>query len=494
MNSVKLGRSAYLLALTCLLPFISMAATGPTTNEPAEDKSVYISVVDAESTGLVHSMVQLFKLPVVSSLPPTTAPLAFQQTYESWTNAMEDIVRRAGLVAQVQNKLLVMRPICSRLAVSPRGPESTERISLNFQKLPLSTLLEVLKVDPTIAVKDQEAFKNATLTVSVRNGEVGDLLQSAASATGFRWAADAQGKWHLDRETSEDCAFSQKSPTLKARQGYIDGGTKSRIEEYCPHRAQEGQRTRPCDFFELYALHTLRPSGYITLRGHFFAFVETPDRRTGLVRRGDYLGRDFGKVMAIDTDGLDVREIIQDEKDEWVEIKKVLQYGKPPTPTQPIRFRRSYIQQNSPQFIYDRSVSDLFQYTQQWRSSVQLCERNHPEVVDGQQAALEAWRKRNSKAISQVVAHASAYVRRAATDYAVPESQINGWLHENIEQSAEVYFKIAGDMNSSAVRAHCAAQGKRLQDPRNDLTSRFQAELEALDNCLTENTCRNLGD
>ncbi len=196
--------------------------------------------------------------------------------------------------------------------------------------------------------------------------------------------------------------------------------------------------------------------------------------------------------MSIDANGLDVREIIQDEDEEWVEKQRILQYGKLPKPTQPIRHRRSYLASGSPQDVYDETVSALLLYTQGLESAVQLCKKAHPDVTDGQQAALEAWQARNSNAIDEVTQHTQAYVQRSALDIAIEEKYLVNALRENAANSTAVRFKIAGDLGSQDVSSICAAQSQLLQDPNNDLVARFSNELKALEKCTAERTCLNL--
>jgi type IV pilus assembly protein PilP len=57
-----------------------------------------------------------------------------------------------------------------------------------------------------------------------------------------------------------------------------------------------------------------------------------PPNKPKNVRVGEYIGQNFGKIMAIDKDGVTVRETVKDINGAWVEQEKVLSVSKPGAP------------------------------------------------------------------------------------------------------------------------------------------------------------------
>jgi hypothetical protein len=245
---------------------------------------------------------------------------------------------------------------------------------------------------------------------------------------------------------------------------------------------------------EMFALHTLRPAGHVTWRGRVVALLERPDGALQPTHPGDYLGRDFGKVMKIDREGLEVREIIQDENDVWVEKAQTLHVGAFPKPTQPLRYRREYIQSGSPQATYEAELTTLSTFSRQWADVLNLCAQHHPSVSQGQSEALMRWRARNAPALNEINRHVEAYAALVASDYAVPTRVVLQVMQENSVADVAGRFKIAGELSSASARAVCAAQVAWLDDPGNDLDQRFPQALAVIRQCKDVGACPRLDD
>lgn len=84
-----------------------------------------------------------------------------------------------------------------------------------------------------------------------------------------------------------------------------------------PNLRPDAHRNR--EFLEQYSLDTMRMVGTIQQSGQMFGLVQTKD---GLVHRvvvGNYLGQNDGKITAISTAKIDVREIVPDGLGGYIE-------------------------------------------------------------------------------------------------------------------------------------------------------------------------------
>jgi hypothetical protein len=475
--------------VSALLIVGAHAASDQPVSAPSD--VIHVDVKTSNAAGLLRSMTDFAGLPLVSAVPPDEEQLEFQGQYPSWPALLEALSTRLQMTAIAQNKLLVLRPACSRLPASPPGPASAEKLSLNFEHLPLSNLFKILKVEPRITPEDQSIIERTGLTLRLRDVTTGDLLQAVATAIGFQWAGDAETGWRFQRAGSSDCAFSWVRPDRDRGAQFWMG----RKDKSCPHRnPPSADNTRLCDSLELFSLHTLRPVGYANWRGRFVALVERPDGLLDPTRVGDYLGRDYGKVMKIDAKGLDVREIIQDDEGTWIEKAQIIRFGEYPKPTQPVRYRRIFIGQDSPQALYEKELQSVFMFSQQWARAMDICARHHPDVSRGQTEALSRWRDRNAKELKDISRHVKAFVELVAADYDVPKGLIEKIMQDNVARDVEGSFKITGELSSTSVRALCAAQMGWLDDQRNDLTQRFPQALKVMRQCTELGTCLRLED
>lgn len=78
--------------------------------------------------------------------------------------------------------------------------------------------------------------------------------------------------------------------------------------------------TRPKDPLEQYPLDGLRMVGTLKRDGQIQALIRTPENTLYRVKPGDYIGPNFGRIVAIRETGLDIRETIQDGVGAWTEV------------------------------------------------------------------------------------------------------------------------------------------------------------------------------
>ena len=77
---------------------------------------------------------------------------------------------------------------------------------------------------------------------------------------------------------------------------------------------------RPKEALEAYPLESLHYVGMLSKNKLTYALVKTPDNTIQQVKKGNYLGPNFGIVTAINENAIDIKEIIQDDlTGDWVE-------------------------------------------------------------------------------------------------------------------------------------------------------------------------------
>ena len=77
---------------------------------------------------------------------------------------------------------------------------------------------------------------------------------------------------------------------------------------------------RPKEALEAYPLESLKYVGMLSKNKLTYALVKTPDNTVQQVKKGNYLGPNFGMVTAINENAIDIKEIIQDDlSGDWVE-------------------------------------------------------------------------------------------------------------------------------------------------------------------------------
>lgn len=76
---------------------------------------------------------------------------------------------------------------------------------------------------------------------------------------------------------------------------------------------------------EAYPLENLRMVGTLAQKKEVFALIKTPDNNLFRVKRGNYLGQNFGRISEIDEGSVKLKEIVQDGSGDWTERTSTLQ-------------------------------------------------------------------------------------------------------------------------------------------------------------------------
>jgi type IV pilus assembly protein PilP len=75
---------------------------------------------------------------------------------------------------------------------------------------------------------------------------------------------------------------------------------------------------------EAFPLESLRMVGTLEQKKEIYAIVKTPDNSIFRVRQGNYMGQNFGRIVAITEANIKLREIHQGSGGNWEEKEQVL--------------------------------------------------------------------------------------------------------------------------------------------------------------------------
>jgi type IV pilus assembly protein PilP len=81
---------------------------------------------------------------------------------------------------------------------------------------------------------------------------------------------------------------------------------------------------RPKEPLEAFSLETLKMVGVLSQKGVIQAVIKTPDNSIYHVRKGNYVGQNFGLITQISDSEVVLREIVQDSAGDWSERSSTL--------------------------------------------------------------------------------------------------------------------------------------------------------------------------
>jgi type IV pilus assembly protein PilP len=120
-------------------------------------------------------------------------------------------------------------------------------------------------------------------------------------------------------------------PVPYTAEGQIDPFRPERVEVASAGRAAsastaliEEQKKRPPEPLEAFPLESIVMLGTITQDRETFALVKAGPNLYR-VRKGNYMGQNFGVITAIDEAQISLKELVQDSTGDWVERQSALQ-------------------------------------------------------------------------------------------------------------------------------------------------------------------------
>lgn len=77
---------------------------------------------------------------------------------------------------------------------------------------------------------------------------------------------------------------------------------------------------RPKEALEAYPLESMKFVGLLEKKKLSYGLIEIPDKTVQQIKLGNYIGQNYGRVVAIRENGIDIKEIVQDDATgDWVE-------------------------------------------------------------------------------------------------------------------------------------------------------------------------------
>ncbi|WP_255568643.1 pilus assembly protein PilP [Comamonas sp. NLF-1-9] len=146
-------------------------------------------------------------------------------------------------------------------------------------------------------------------------------------------------QWMADlRANTKPHVTPLKEPVEFSPQGYLAGDgidpfNAQKLTQALRRDTQESagnasliapELTRRKEPLEAYPLDTVTMVGSMVKSGKPTALV-TVDKMLYQVQVGNYLGQNYGKIMAINETSMQVREIVQDQSGDWVERMTTLE-------------------------------------------------------------------------------------------------------------------------------------------------------------------------
>jgi len=121
-------------------------------------------------------------------------------------------------------------------------------------------------------------------------------------------------------------------PVPYTAEGQIDPFRPERVEVAAAGRTEpsvtanllEQQKKRPPEPLEAFPLESITMLGTITQNQETFALVKAGPNLYR-VRKGNYMGQNFGVITAIDEAQISLKELVQDSTGDWVERVSSLQ-------------------------------------------------------------------------------------------------------------------------------------------------------------------------
>jgi type IV pilus assembly protein PilP len=169
---------------------------------------------------------------------------------------------------------------------------------------------------------------------------VGGILAAAALALAAGCSGEEHGDLKQELATLTKDLRGRVDPLPQVRpyepvpytaEGQIDPFRPERIEVAAAGRAAsaatamiEEQKKRPPEPLEAFPLESIQMLGTITQNKETFALVKAGPNLYR-VRKGNYMGQNFGVITAIDEAQISLKELVQDSTGDWVERISSLQ-------------------------------------------------------------------------------------------------------------------------------------------------------------------------
>ncbi len=94
-----------------------------------------------------------------------------------------------------------------------------------------------------------------------------------------------------------------------------------------PESTRQSERRK--EYLEYFAIGEMRATGRVVIGGVTFVVMQLNHGTVARVQMGNYMGKNYGRVETISTEGIGVREILKDAEEEWYERNRFIRYHAP---------------------------------------------------------------------------------------------------------------------------------------------------------------------
>jgi Tfp pilus assembly protein PilP len=302
----------------------SALASGAQTS-PYSDTPIEIQVTDVKASGLLTSIAELTNQNLVISSDFDQSRVSVHGKFESGTAAIVEVAKLLdGKFAKVGTVGVVQSNCVHVPAANLPGGVAPHVASIHFQRVELGAFFKVLGEHVAGSGKRSSfsSQETATFAISVRETAVGDIFEAVAAANGLELVERDQHYLFSKSQSSKACrsaGASKKEMRYEARRD---------LTARCRERESPSKNSPRCVPLEFYDLREISLKGHMRQGDKFVALSETPDGLVRVIERGDYMGKDYGKVIEVSAKGLELREIVLNPANTYIERKSWLSYEK----------------------------------------------------------------------------------------------------------------------------------------------------------------------
>jgi Pilus assembly protein, PilP len=308
--------------LTILLGFIIAACFMPAAMaQPG--RQVTIDARDTKASALLLEIARLDALDMVVANRAFDVRLSIHETFASARAAIDAIVTRARLKSSRKNEILVIADNCTpelpsdakaRLA-SSANPFADSRVSLNFQRTDLATMLSILQMASTNGANANTQMSatnfstNASMQIGahVKNQSARSTYEAIATATGTGLMATTGDEFMVSQLAAKKGCKEVTLPSADSTSGSLETddslGMCPRLSTY-PATANVD-----CQPLEFYKFSDISIRGYLKYGDELVALVETQDQLSWALGKANLLGENFAKVEALTDKGIVIKEM-----------------------------------------------------------------------------------------------------------------------------------------------------------------------------------------
>jgi hypothetical protein len=312
---VRVAVRALCLTVLCLASFVKAQPKPP-------EFSGQIDVRDVEPSALLYAVAEVVNINIVAPVTPSGQRVSFTTEFSSIDDFLQKLAKRVSMNGVlIGQRILVLSP-CLHSQARNTPPRAPGQLSL---RVPDATLKEFINLaSAEESPMDEGPLLQRRLVARLVEVSDYDALQSAFVAFGGELVAGGRNPVDL-APLPANCAGVETAP---ATQQQLHSQALRQRANHCPYRT--GERAKSCEPLEYFRLEQVTPRGYIEALGRRAAFVEAPDGLLHGVRRGAYIGQNFGKVFDVSRSGIELKEVVQDAQGVWQEAVSELRHWAPP--------------------------------------------------------------------------------------------------------------------------------------------------------------------